>query len=790
MMPAGPGQSPGCHVIPGRAHDDSPLVLGTVPTWVTVLQLLAAGLVGGFCALQWVWWRGEVRPASAAWSLAWSILMSLILLAGGLFALTTPGTVRDILVFVHAQLVAAFLVVAVPATRAIAGGPKIRYWLWTTIALFVARAGLWWVPLDQYIADADVLAAALLLVPTAVIVSYVVVAVGRTHLTAFGSLLVIAGAESLAIFTAGVLVRDHALGAMFAALWAIPLAVGIEVLALNRLRDAQDTAARQNKMRDALARLANSAWFVKDADGLLLTARDEARTILRDPSLEGSLRPIARDRFVTELFSSDKVDHSPQARTFLIDLAQIVSAAAERYQLSERLQVTAFADPLTRLPNRRAVEEHLLAMLERANVERTRVSLIYCDLDGFKRVNDSYGHAHGDALLVRVSDYLRRALADHDSYVGRVGGDEFVIVLARAPQDVELVAIARMIREGFVDRSGGSRPARLTVGVATWLPGDVVDADALVRHADTAMLEAKRSRSGFRVFDRALRRRVEAERHQRAALEAAVADGAFTAYFQPIVDAETLEIVQVEALARWDHHGHLILPADWLELAEESGLIVPIGLEVLRQSRRALERFQMPVSVNIAARQLAEPDALEQIETAWGGAFWEHLTLEITESALVQTSSAVPVLSELRARGARIAVDDFGTGYSSLARIARLPVDELKIDRSFVRDMGTERGRGVVRAIVALASTHGLSVVAEGVETPIQLTALAEMGVTRVQGNFLGRAAPNLPVRGPRPATGATAIVPERARPLRAIGVPTPNSSRDGARLATVRRRG
>ena len=762
-------------------------MLGTVPTWVTVLQLLAAGLVGGFCVLQWVWWRGEDRPDSAAWPLAWSVDMSLVLLAGGLFALTTPGTVQDVLAFVHAQLVAVFLVIAIPATRAIAGGPRIRYWLWAAIALFVARATLWWVPLDQYVVQSAALEAALVLGPTAVVVSYVVVAVGRTQLTSFGALLVITGAESLALFTAGVLLRDSTIGAMCAALWAIPLAVGIEMLALNRLRDAQESSAQQHRMRDALARLSNAAWFVKDADGLLVTARDEARTVLRDPSLEGSLRPIARDRFVTELFSSDKVEHTPHARSFLVDLAQVVSAAAERYQLSERLHTTAFADPLTRLPNRRAVEEHLLATLERANVERTRVSLIYCDLDGFKRVNDSYGHAQGDALLVRVADHLRHALPDRDAYVGRFGGDEFVIVLARAPQDVDLVAIARQLREGFVDRHGGSRPARLTVGVATWLPGDVVDSDALVRHADTAMLEAKRSRSGFRVFDRALRRRVEAERHQRAALEAAVAAGQFTAYFQPIVDADTLEIVQVEALARWDHHGNLILPADWLELAEESGLIVPIGLEVLRQARRALERFQMPVSVNVAARQLAEPDALEQIETAWGDAFWEHLTLEITESALVRTSSAVPVLSELRARGARIAVDDFGTGYSSLARIARLPVDELKIDRSFVRELGTERGRGVVRAIVALAHTHNLAVVAEGVETPQQLTALAEMGVTRVQGNFLGRAAPNLPVRGPRPVTGATAVVPPPTGPVRSIGVPTPSSEPDGSWLAAPR---
>jgi predicted signal transduction protein with EAL and GGDEF domain len=449
----------------------------------------------------------------------------------------------------------------------------------------------------------------------------------------------------------------------------------------------------------------------------------------------------------------------------MVDLAQIVSAAAERYQLAERLHATAFADSLTRLPNRRAVERHLVDVLDQANVERTRVSLIYCDLDGFKRVNDALGHASGDALLVRVADYLRSALNDREAYV-------------------DLVALARSLREGFLDRTVGSRPARLTVGVATWLPGDIVDPDALIRHADTAMLEAKRTHAGFRVFDRVLRRRVEAERQQRSALESAVAGGHFTAYFQPIVDAQTLEIVQVEALARWDHHGHLILPADWLDLAEETGLIVPIGLSVLSQARQALERFQMPVAVNIAARQLAEPDALAQIETAWGDAFWEHLTLEITESALVHTTSAVPVLSELRARGAQIAVDDFGTGYSSLARIARLPVDQLKIDRSFVRDMSTDRGQGVVRAIVALAQTHGLDVVAEGVETPDQLTALIAMGVTRVQGNFLGRAAPGLPVRGPRPATGTVPVVPP-ARSLRAV--PTQGPSRDGS-LAAVQR--
>ncbi len=231
-------------------------MLSSVPTWVTVLQLLAAGVVGGFCVLQWVWWRGEVRPASAAWSFAWSLDMSLVLAVGGLYALTLEGAVQDVLVFVHALLIAAFILIAIPATRAIAGGPPIRPWLWTAGTLFALRAVLWWIPDDQLAARVDpaVLGEALLLVPTAIAVTYVVLAVGRARLTRFGSLLVLAGAESLAIFTAGVLTPDRGLGGIFAALWAIPLALALEVVALNRLRDAQDSAALQHRMRDAIAR--------------------------------------------------------------------------------------------------------------------------------------------------------------------------------------------------------------------------------------------------------------------------------------------------------------------------------------------------------------------------------------------------------------------------------------------------------------------------------------------------------------------------------------------------------
>ncbi len=749
-------------------------MLGSVPLWVCVIQLVAAGLVAGLCVLQWLWWRTDRRPVGAVWALAWSADIGIMLLVGGIAGVLAPGAAPATLGFVHALFVGGFLLLALPTTRSFAHGPRVRWWVAAGSVPLAAYALASLSPVlggDEVATD---VVGGTLLAATVVVIAYVIVTLGRHSVTAWGLLLVAAGFESVCMLVASGFMPDHDIGALLAALWSVPIAFGLAALALVRVRQAQNAANRQHRMRDAIARVSNSAWFAHDADALLHQARDEARTVLGDPSVEGTLRPIAHGRYVCELFGTSP--HDAHERTFLVDLAQIVSAAAERYTLTRQLNRTAYADALTGLPNRRAVQQHLHEVLERANVERTRVSLVYCDLDGFKRFNDVHGHAGGDDMLCRVAQYLRGAVPGDETLVGRLGGDEFVVVIARAPLDPELVAIARSLREGFVDRSSGSRPSRLSVGIATWQPGDVVDVEALVRHADTAMLEAKRSRSGFRVFDRALRRAVEAERLQRSALEAAVADGLFTAHYQPIVDARTLEVLQVEALARWDHHGRLLLPADWIDLAEETGLIVPIGLSMLGQARRALDRFQMPVSVNLAARHLSEPDALEQIETAWGTTYWEHLTLEITESALVQTTAAIPVLSELRARGARIAVDDFGTGYSSLARLARLPVDVLKIDRSFVREVDTDRGASVVRAIVELAFAHGLDVVAEGVERASDLDALVELGVRRVQGNFLGRAVPTVPVRGPRPGSDW-----EDTRPLRIV--PSPRSDERPERL-------
>ncbi|MGN8245533.1 putative bifunctional diguanylate cyclase/phosphodiesterase [Cellulomonas soli] len=733
-------------------------------TWVSILQLLGAGVVSGFCASHWLWWRGEQRDVGALGALSSSAVIAAELLRGGMLPMIHSPALTTGVELVRVLLVAAIALLALPTTRALTEGPPVRAWLLVTGSLLVVRvawSALAALPAEATSAVPDMVlrpevGVATLVIPIAVVVGYLAVASGSRSMSARGLVLVIGGTVSVVALTLGTAMPDSSAGPALLGLWPLPLAVVLEVFALRRMRRTQRRAVRQRQLHEAVARLSNTAWFVKEPETLLARAVDTARELLGDPTLEGSLRTLSHGRFVAELHSAEGTHRSPAARSFLLDLAQIVSAAAERHALAHRLSRTAFTDALTGLPNRHAVDQHLAETLEQANVERTRVALVYSDVDGFKRVNDTHGHARGDDLLVRVGDFLQGACQD-GWFVGRLGGDEFVLVVPRAPADNDLLALARALRHDF----GALGPAetldaQLTVGVAAWDPGDVIDPDGLLRQADTAMLEAKRTASGYRVFDRALRRRVASERHRRTELEDAVREERFTAYFQPVADARTLEVVAVETLARWDHHGRMLLPADWLPLAEDTGLIVPIGLSVLRQARRALERFQLPVAVNVAARQLAEPDFLEQVSEAWGEAFWEHLTLEITESTILRTSSAVPALEALRARGARIALDDFGTGYSSLARLARLPVDVLKIDRSFVKEVSTERGRAVLRTIVDLARAHELDIVAEGVEGVEELTALVELGVPHVQGNMLGRAAATVPIRGPRPS----ALVP------------------------------
>ncbi|WNB87393.1 EAL domain-containing protein [Cellulomonas sp. ATA003] len=522
-----------------------------------------------------------------------------------------------------------------------------------------------------------------------------------------------------------------------------PLAAGLTALGLRRLAVVERDTRRQHAMRDAVADLGNAAWYATEADPLLAEAEDAARRVLRDPSVVGAIEPLPRGRFTATL-TCGGASADAGARSFLDDLARVVSTAAERIALGRDLEQAAFTDSLTGLPNRHALDRHLADVLDRARRDRSRLAVLYCDLDGFKVENDLHGHGWGDELLVRTAAHLRRCVGD-DAVVARFGGDEFVVVVEQPGSDHELAELGACIRYGLVD--DGDRPLPLlSVGVAGWCPIAGGEPDHLLRQADTAMLESKRRRSGVVVFDDALRDRMQADEELRRELGIALVEDEFTVHFQPVVDARTMRVVGVEALARWEHGGRTRMPGEWLPFAEDTGLIVPIGRRVLDVARTGAEGMGLPVMVNLAARQLAEPSFVDQLIADWGDGDWRMLTLEITESALLQDLPHVLVaLQSLRDRGARIAIDDFGTGYSSFARLAGLPVDVLKIDRAFVDRVTTDRGRAVITAIVSLAEAYRLDVVAEGVETTEQLDALIELGVPKLQGFLLGRPAAGRP---------------------------------------------
>jgi EAL domain-containing protein (putative c-di-GMP-specific phosphodiesterase class I) len=323
------------------------------------------------------------------------------------------------------------------------------------------------------------------------------------------------------------------------------------------------------------------------------------------------------------------------------------------------------------------------------------------------------------------------------------------VLIERTAGTQALLELARRVREEFDPPGQDALPLSITVGVAIWRPEEPVDPSALVRDADLAMLEAKRARSGVAVFDGALRSRVTAETALRRDLEDGIGRGEIVAHFQPLTNTRTLEVVGLEVLARWEHRGVLRLPVEWLAFAEESGLIVEVGRQMFRAARVGMERFDLPVAVNVAARQLDEPDFVDQVVEAWGDSRWDRLTIEVTESALLHDAVHVrAALAALVDRGVRIALDDFGTGYNSLSRLAELPLHILKIDRTFVRDIRSPAGAAVLRAIIALAEAHGLEVVAEGVEGIDELSSLVGMGVVTAQGHMLGRPAATVPVRG------------------------------------------
>lgn len=425
---------------------------------------------------------------------------------------------------------------------------------------------------------------------------------------------------------------------------------------------------------------------------------------------------------------------------------------AQRQWLEQQRKMSRLArrDSLTGLPNRVHLQRVLPRLLKRAQRERSPLALLYIDLDHFKNVNDSLGHRSGDKLLATIAQRLRSCVAAHDLVV-RMGGDEFVVVVMLLPDEKVVNSIAERITAALalpMDVDGVRMAVSPSIGISVF-PEDGSDPEQLLKQADIALYHAKDRGRGHHQFftpelNTRLRERVELEQAMRRALEG----NEFSVAYQPCYDLQSRRVVSLEALIRWrGPDGSFIPPSRFIPVAEESGLIVEIGAWVLRDVCLQLSEWQrahvplVPVSVNISVRQL-EQVPLANIVSGLAqelGIDADLLHFEITESAAMQNSEQhLGSLQALRRLGSRILIDDFGTGYSSLSYLKHLPIDTLKIDRAFVRDMVSDANdAAIVRAIVAVAKSLGLQLVAEGIESAEQLDSLAALGCECGQGFYL-----------------------------------------------------
>jgi diguanylate cyclase (GGDEF)-like protein len=428
-------------------------------------------------------------------------------------------------------------------------------------------------------------------------------------------------------------------------------------------------------------------------------------------------------------------------------------------QAQEKLAYLAHHDPLTSLPNRTKFREDLEQTLRLLNRDGG-LAVLCLDLDHFKEINDSLGHPIGDDLLKEVACRLRTSVRVGDS-VARLGGDEFAIV--RAGPDLK-VSESSSLAARLVEIVGAPyfvQGHQLNIGVSigiAFAPDDGKDPDQLLKNADMALYRAKEDGRGtYRFFEPGMDARAQARRLLEVDLRAALTRDEFEVHYQPIHDLNTDQITAFEALVRWNHPLRgMIPPMDFIPLAEETGLIMPLGDWILRRActDAATWSREVRVAVNLSPVQFKNSNLVQSVISALAasGLAAERLELEITESVLLQDSEAtLAALHRLRSFGVKISMDDFGTGYSSLSYLRSFPFDKIKIDRSFVQELATrEDSMAIVRAVTGLGKSLSISIVAEGVETTEQLGLLRTEGCTEVQGFLFSR---------PRPAQDVEAML-------------------------------
>jgi diguanylate cyclase (GGDEF)-like protein len=414
----------------------------------------------------------------------------------------------------------------------------------------------------------------------------------------------------------------------------------------------------------------------------------------------------------------------------------------ERRQAEARIAHMARHDALTDLPNRTLFRERLAESL--AGLKRgARLAVLYLDLDGFKGVNDTLGHPVGDELLKLVADRLRQVVRETDT-VARVGGDEFAVIQTGIHEPSETAVLARRLGEAvrtLYDLAGHAIVIDTSIGIAT-APNDGVEPDELLKAADMALYGAKALRRGaYRFFEPEMDMRMKARRALETALRQAVANGEFELHYQPLVNVDDRRITACEALLRWDHPERgTIAPAEFIPVAEEIGLIAPLGEWVLRKACIDAARWpdDIKIAINLSPTQMASQNLVPVVigALAAAGISGDRLEIEITESVLMHnTAKTLATLHQLRALGARISMDDFGTGYSSLSYLRKFPFDKLKIDHSFISGLPDDNeALAIVKAVTGLAASLNIMATAEGVETTQQLELIRRRGCVEMQG--------------------------------------------------------
>jgi diguanylate cyclase (GGDEF)-like protein len=460
--------------------------------------------------------------------------------------------------------------------------------------------------------------------------------------------------------------------------------------------------------------------------------------------------------------STEKDTFTPEFVELLQRLTANISFALENFgraeekrRADERIEYLASHDSLTGLPNREMFNGLLRHSIETAQRHGWKFSLLFIDLDRFKVINDSLGHEAGDMLLVEVSHRLRGALRGSD-VVARLGGDEFVVILEETGERGDIEKIAGELLSTLsqpMQLSGHECHTTASIGIALY-PSDGIDAQTLTKNADMAMYLAKEDgKNGFRFFNSDVKVQSIERLTLETALRRALERDQFSLHYQPKVDMLTGQITGVEALLRWEHPDFgMVSPMQFIPLAEETGLIVPIGRWVLKEAcgqnmawqRRGLRPVSM--AVNLSPRQFADPNLLHDVDEALfaSGMSPVLLQLEVTESMVMRNvARAIRVLDAIQSRGIRIAIDDFGTGHSSMSLMKQFPIDTIKIDRSFVRDLAEDpEDQAIAQAIISMGKALGMTVVAEGVETVEQQTFLREQGCDEMQGYLISKPVP------------------------------------------------